>query len=282
MLAPLAGAAAGLICAVFRLGLEAADRGRDALIYWSYQWQIAGFLLVVTAVATAVAVAAWLVRRFAPYTSGSGIPHVEAALLGEVPPAPPALIPVKFFGGLLAIGSSLALGREGPNVQMAAAIAHRLGELSRCSAEDSRILLSAGAGLAAAFNAPIAGAVFVLEELVRRFEPRIAVAALGASAAAIAVARTILGYAPDFQVVALGYQPFTTLPLYGGLGLAAGLLAICYARTVLGMMSLAERFERWPVEARAATIGAVPVLLHSAPIYEALRERAAHDALTRL
>jgi CIC family chloride channel protein len=169
------------------------------------------------------------------------------------------LIPVKFFGGLAAIGSGLALGREGPSVQMGAAIAHRLGELSRCSTDDRRILLAAGAGagLAAAFNAPIAGAVFVLEELVRRFEPRIAVAALGASAAAIAVARAILGDAPDFQVAPLAYQGMATLPLYVGLGIVAGLVAVCYTRTVLGMMSLAESLARYPVEARGAAIGAL-------------------------
>jgi CIC family chloride channel protein len=258
VLAPLAGAGAGLICAVFRLALEAADRASDGLIHWSHQWQIAGFLLVVLAAAAAVAAAAWLVRRFAPYTSGSGIPHVEAALLGETRPAPPALIPIKFFGGLLAIGSGLALGREGPCVQMGAAIAHRLGEVSRCNTGDSRILLAAGAGagLAAAFNAPIAGAVFVLEELVRRFDTRIAIAALGASAAAITVVRAILGHMPDFEVARVGYQPVGTLPLYVMLGAVAGLVSIGYTRTILGLMSLAESFVRCPVEARAAIIGA--------------------------
>src|SRR5882672_9456800 len=249
LLAPLAGAAIGLLCAGFRLALEAADRWRDALILWAHQWNVAGFFLVVAVCAVAVALAAWLVRRFAPYTSGSGIPHVEAALAGEVRPAPPALIPVKFFGGLLAIGSGLALGREGPSVQMGAAIAHRLGELWRCTSDDRRILLAAGAGagLAAAFNAPIAGAVFVLEELVRRFEPRIAVAALGASAAAIAVARAILGDAPDFQVAPLAYQSMATLPLYVGLGIVAGLVALCYTRAVLGMMSVMESLASCPV-----------------------------------
>jgi CIC family chloride channel protein len=258
LVAPVAGAAIGLLCAGFRLALEAADRYRDGVILWAHQWHGVGFLLVVVACAASVAAAAWLVRRFAPYTSGSGIPHVEAALHGEVPPAPPALIPVKFLGGLLAIGSGLALGREGPSVQMGAALAHGLGQVWRCSLEDRRILLAAGAGagLAAAFNAPIAGAVFVLEELVRRFEPRIAVAALGASAAAIAVARAILGHAPDFHIAAIPYQSMGTLPLYVGLGIVAGLMAICYAQSVLGLMSVAERLRRLPVEAQAAFIGA--------------------------
>jgi chloride channel protein, CIC family len=258
VLAPLAGAGAGLICAGFRLALEAADRARDSLISWSYQWQIAGFLLVVAAAAASVAAAAWLVRRFAPCASGSGIPHVEAALLGEVRPATPVLIPVKFLGGLLAIGAGLALGREGPCVQMGAAIAHRLGQLSRCSVADSRILLAAGAGagLAAAFNAPIAGAVFVLEELVRRFDTRITVAALGASAAAIAVARAILGNAPDFHVAAIGYQSSGMLPLYALLGAIAGVAGMAYTRAILSLMSLDERFASFPVEVRAALIGA--------------------------
>ena len=105
---------------------------------------------------------------------------------GELPQAPFRIIPVKFVGGVLAIGSGLALGREGPSVQMGATMAHLIGKVFRRNWPDCRVLLAAGAGagLATAFNAPIAGAIFVLEELVRRFEPRIAIAALGASATA--------------------------------------------------------------------------------------------------
>ena len=152
-----------------------------------------GFLVVVLAGAVAPAIAAWLVRRFSPYASGSGIPHVEAALAQEVPPAPIGLVPVKFFGGILAIGSGLALGREGPSVQIGAGIAVFTARLFRLDWADCRVLLAAGAGagLATAFNAPIAGAVFVLEELVRRFEHRIAIAALAASATAIAVGPSV-------------------------------------------------------------------------------------------
>ena len=92
----------------------------------------------------------------------------------------------------------------------------------------------AGAGLATAFNAPIAGAVFVLEELVRRFDTRIAIAALGASAGAIAVARLLLGPAPDFHVEPLAYAGISTLPLFVALGAVAGLVAMLYNGTLLG------------------------------------------------
>src|SRR5215510_936191 len=107
----VAGAAAGLVGAVFRLSLEWADRLRDTLVKWSQARSVPGFLLVTATCATATGMAAWLVRRFSPHASGSGIPHVEAVLKEELLPAPFRLIPVKFLGGLLSIGSGLALGR---------------------------------------------------------------------------------------------------------------------------------------------------------------------------
>src|SRR5262245_40561350 len=107
LLALVAGALAGFVGASFRLCLEQSDRLRDVLIARAHGWEAVGFLLVLTACAAATALAAWLVRRYSPHASGSGIPHVEAVLRGELPQAPFRLIPVKFFGGLLAIGSGL-------------------------------------------------------------------------------------------------------------------------------------------------------------------------------
>jgi len=199
LLALIAGAAARLVGAIFRLTLQQADRLRDALIGWAQGEKLAGFLIVVVTCAAAALIAAWMVRRFSPHASGSGIPHVEAVLNEQIPQAPFHLIWVKFCGGVLAIGSGLALGREGPSVQMGASVAHLVGKVCRRKWLDCRVLLAAGAGagLATAFNAPMPGAVFVLEELVRRFELRIAVAALGATATAIAMARMFLGDAPE-------------------------------------------------------------------------------------
>jgi chloride channel protein, CIC family len=254
----IAGAAAGLAGAVFRLSLAHADRWREVSLTSTHGRTMSGFALVITVCATATAVAAWLVRRFSPYASGSGIPHVEAVLNEELPQAPYRLIPVKFFGGLLAIGSGLALGREGPSVQMGASLAHLIGTIFRRNGPDCRVLVAAGAGagLATAFNAPIAGAVFVLEELVKRFDARITIATFGASAGAIAVSRLLLGQSPDFHVRPLPSPGFGVVPVYLALGIAAGLLGVAYNRAILGGLASADRVHGWPVEWRAAVIGA--------------------------
>ena len=257
VLSLLAGMVSGLLGAVFRLLLDQADRLRDTLIAWAHGERLVGFLLVVAACAGATAVAAWLVRRFSPQAEGSGIPNVEMVARGELPAPPYRLVPVKFLGGLLAIGSGLALGREGPSVQMGASTAHLLGKLFRRNEDDCKTLLAAGAGagLATAFNAPIGGAVFVLEELVRRFDTRTTVVTLGASAGAIAVARVLLGDAPDFHVEPLPYPGFGTVPIHLALGIVAGLLGVAYNRVLLGTLAASERLHRWPVELRAALVG---------------------------
>src|SRR5262249_28532256 len=149
-------------------------------------------------------------------------------------------------------------GREGPTVQMGATVAHLVGRIFRRTWPDCRVLIAAGAGagLGTAFNAPVAGAVFVLEELVQRFEPRIAIAALGASATAIAAARVLVGDAPDFHVNALGSADAETKPLYFAFGALAGLSAIAYNRALLATREAVNGLIWAPVELRAGLVGA--------------------------
>lgn len=251
------GAAAGLVGAMFRLTLQQADHLRNLLIDWAHGHAIIGFLVLIATCGVATSIAAWLVRRFSPPASGSGIPHVEAVLHGQLETAPYRLAPVKYAGGVLAIGSGLALGREGPSVQMGASIAVFIGHMFRRCWPDCRVLLAAGAGagLATAFNAPIAGAVFVLEELVQRFEHRIAIAALGASATAIMIARPFLGVSPDFDVPLVDYADFEVQPLFYLLGAIAGLVAIVYNWALVKAL-VANRRLPLPVELRAGIVGA--------------------------
>jgi CIC family chloride channel protein len=268
LLALIVGAGAGIVGALFQIALKRGDAYRNALIAWAHGEQFVGLLLLTALSATAVAAAAWLVRRFSPLAAGSGVPHVEAVLRGELPQMPFYLVPIKFVGGLLAIGSGLALGREGPSIQMGASVGYRIGQMFRRNLSDCRVLLAAGAGagLATAFNAPIAGAIFVLEELVQKFETRIAIAALGASATAIAVARIFIGDAPDFDVDSLVYADARVRPLYFVLGAIAGLVAILYNRALLVTIAAANRLERWPVPLRAALVGAaIGILAWFAP-----------------
>jgi len=263
LLSLIAGAASGLVGACFRRLLEAGDGLRNSIIDWSHERGMLGVAIVVALTAAAAGLAAWLVRRFSPVASGSGIPHVEAVLRGKASPAHYILIPVKFVGGLLAIGAGLALGREGPTVQMGASVAHAVGSLFRLTAADARILLAAGAGagLATAFNSPIAGSVFVLEELMRRFDTRITIATLGASAAAIGIARVMLGVEPDFPIESISYPALGSLSLYLAFGLVVGLLGIAYNWVILSSLDVAERLKGVPVAVRAGAVGAAVGLL---------------------
>lgn len=252
------GVGIGVVCGLFRIALHQAQSFRAAVPDWLAERPIVGCVSLTLGAAVAAGFSAWLVRRIVPSAAGSGIPHVESVIAGEAPPAPFTLVPVKFVGGLLAIGAGLALGREGPLVQMGATCAFYVGKLFRCDWRDSQSLLAAGAGagLAAAFNAPLAGSAFVLEELLGRFDMRHATAALGASVAAIMVVRLMDGASPEFAVAARFAPTSIDNFLCLGLGVAAGVMSVAYSGAVLGALDVVDRFSRWPAELKAALIGA--------------------------
>jgi chloride channel protein, CIC family len=259
VLSLLAGAVAGLVGSLFRLGLIQMDVYRTRWIGWAHHLGWPGILLVVGSTALAAGMAAWMVRRFSPEATGSGIPYVEMQLrqrwIGNHIP----IVIVKFVGGLLAIGGGLALGREGPTIQIGAGVGHLIGGLFRRNENERRVLLAAcaGAGLSTAFNAPIAGAVFVLEELVGGFNLPISIATLGASAGAIGLARHILGQQPDFIVPILKQLEVEKIVGHLILGILVGFLGVLYSRAILGAIAVQARLTNIPVECRAGAIGAM-------------------------
>ena len=264
LLSLLVGAVAGLVGSVFRLGLRQLDAWRTLWIERAHVWGWGGALFVIVGVALLAAIAAWMVRTIAPESTGSGIPYVESQLREGWIGNPFRIIWVKLVGGWMAIGGAgLALGREGPTVQIGAVIGYILGGIFRRSEEERLVLLAAGAGagLATAFNAPIAGAVFVLEELVGAFDVPISIATLGTSVGAIGVARLLLGHSPDFAVPMLKQPNLGRVWPHLVLGVVMGLLGIVYARAILGMIALQKHCSKVPVEFRAATVGAMIGLL---------------------
>ena len=133
ILSVMVGAISGLVGAAFRLGLQRADELHNSIAQWAHGYGPSGFFLILTGTALAVGVAAWMVARFSPESGGSGIPHVENQLKKRWSGNPARIAPVKFVGGILAIGSGLALGREGPTIHIGASIGHLLARISQKS-----------------------------------------------------------------------------------------------------------------------------------------------------
>jgi CIC family chloride channel protein len=257
-LSVVVGAFTGGVGALFRVVLHSADGWRTNVIISAHSWGLPGLVFVVLGIALISSLAAWMVSRFAPEASGSGIPDVERQLRVGRFEDPLPIVMVKFIGGLLAIGGGLVLGREGPTVQMGSGIGDLVGRAFRRNDRESRFLLAAGAGagLATAFNAPIAGAIFVLEELTGKFEVAVTATTLGASASAICVSRVFLGQSPDFQVPALGFLNFGVFSVSLVIGTLMGFLGVAYNRCILAGLNLGSRFTQFRGALRAAAIGA--------------------------
>jgi chloride channel protein, CIC family len=177
---------------------------------------------------------------------------------------------VKFVGGALAIGSGLGLGREGPTVQMGGAVGEVVSQWLKVTPRQRQTLVAAGggAGLAAAFNAPLAGLVFVLEEIQRDFTPHVFGAAFIASVTADVVTRSLTTQQSVFHIPAYPTAPLVALPAFLVLGVLAGVLGVAFNRGLLGILDLyarwgewLSRFRGWPMKLSAGLVGAAVGLL---------------------
>ena len=177
-----------------------------------------------------------LIERAAPEATGSGIPQVKAAL-GHVSIALNARVAiVKLLSTLLSLGSGLTLGRQGPTVQIGAAIAAQLSAWVPTSPDHRRQLIAAGAaaGLAAGFNAPIAGVLLVVEELLQDVSGLTLGTAILASFVGAVVSRLLGGGGLNVNMTGLHTSfSIAELPLFIGLGILAGLLGSLFNRGIL-------------------------------------------------
>lgn len=256
--AVIAGVGIGFVGGAFRWCLQTADALRLDLADWAHRLPGPGWLVLIAAAAAGAALAA-LIVRWMPLAAGSGIQHVEAVHLGDAAPPLLRLVPAKFVGGVLAIGSGLVLGREGPTVHMGAAIGAEAARRARLADPDVRMLQAAlgGAGLAVTFNAPIGGALFTLEEVTKSFRLRTVLATVFATATAVGCSRLITGDQPDFHVEPLSSPALAWLPLFVVFGLLTGCLGVAYNRLVLGFLDRVKQVPRIPTVGKAAVIGAV-------------------------
>ncbi|OEJ30546.1 ClC family H(+)/Cl(-) exchange transporter [Streptomyces subrutilus] len=262
LVAAVAGCLVGLVGGSFRWCLVRAEELYTSLLVASERLGGPALLLPVLVTAAGAAIACAIARRM-PSAAGSGIQEVEAVWRGERTPPTLWLVPARFAGGVIAMGSGLLLGREGPTVHMGAVIGAEAGRRTRMSAQDVTLLHTslAGAGLAVAFTAPLGGILFVFEEVTKTVRPRLVLLAVIGTAAAVACSGLIVGSRAVLPVPAVAGPPMALLPAFLLFGAATGVLGAGYNRLVVGMLSSCDRVRRVGPVARAALIGAVVGLL---------------------
>lgn len=181
-----------------------------------------------------------LVYKLSPEAEGHGVPEVIETVAVRGGRMRSRVAVVKTLASAVTIGSGGSVGREGPVVQIGAAIGSTLGRLLRLPAEQLKTLAACGTagGIAAIFNAPIAGAFFALEVITRDFAMRSFSPVILSSVLATVVSRAWFGDHPAFIVQPFDLASALEMPLYAVLGVLCGAVGACFVWTL-------DRFESW-------------------------------------
>ena len=223
------GLGAGISISVFRYLLAGSEilrpviyhNLREALADGQWQW-LALYILSFIIIAYLLK----LIVAREPMCTGSGIPQIKGILQGDMSMRWFSVLWSKIIGGVLAIGAGMSLGREGPSVQIGACVGQGLSQTSRRTGFESRILMTAGAGagLAAAFNAPLAGVIFGLEEMQKTISPALLLTGITASITAATVTEVVFGMSPVFSMGYLLPLPLNLFDVLVAAGIVIGLL----------------------------------------------------------
>lgn len=233
---------------MFHISLDYGDALRNKAIDFAHRHDTAGLCSVLALTTVAVIVSAVLAIRFAPEASGGGISHLKGVLSGLGPFRWVRVLLVKFISTVIGSTAGLMLGRAGPSIHMGGAIGHGLSNLWPIKGYNNHSVMVAaggGAGLSAAFNSPLAGLVFVLEELDTRCTSREFFAAAIACLTSDTVCRLVLGQYPTFNVAIAEAPPLNQLAAFLPLGVLSALTGCLFNRTFLAAQKL-TRLAFWP------------------------------------
>jgi len=224
----LVGLVAGLVVLLYRIALEYAGEWRNMVLGMAEKspLYIAGWFVALAIMAVIVA----RLLKFESLISGSGIPQLKAEMINKLDTCWWKIVLAKFVGGFLCIFGGLALGREGPSIQLGAMTGKGVSKSLDRGKTEEKFLLTCGAsaGLAAAFHAPLAGVMFSLEEIHKNFSVSVLLSVMTASLTADVLCSTILGVDAVFS-----FEVVDVLPLryYGAivlLGFVLGLMGAFY------------------------------------------------------
>lgn len=243
----LSGIISGLLVVLYRLGIEfGTDTARK--IYFALRLHpvmIIPWVLLIILVGLLIA---WLVK-LEPMASGSGIPQVEGILLYGLKIKWYTVLCVRYLAGFASSFFGLSLGREGPSIQIGAAGSQAVaGKLGKNKLEENYLITGgAAAGLSAAFNAPLSGIVFALEEVHRSFSPLILIAATTASLTADVVSKNFFGLKPVLSFINIPQLPLRFYLWLVLIGILSGLAGSLMNRSLLSFQTL---YKKLPLFAR--------------------------------
>jgi CIC family chloride channel protein len=215
--------------------------------------------------------AGWLVERWAPEAKGSGIPQVKAALANVPIALNLRVAAVKLCSVILTLGSGFNLGRQGPTVQVGAALAAQLSQWIPTSPEYRRQIIAAGAaaGLAAGFNAPLAGVLFVVEEFLQDFSGLTLGTAILASFVGAVVSRVLGGdgLSLNLNMTNAASASLQDIPFFLLLGALAGLLGALLSKGIFVSLAVYRRLHLslpWKIGLAGLISGSVAILVPAA------------------
>jgi CIC family chloride channel protein len=240
------GLSAGLAAVAFQL-----------VITWLYQWGFIAlshqrFLTFALGTLAIMVVSSLLVglllSAFCPEAAGSGIPQLKLAFWKDFGAMPWRVAWVKFLAGAISVGGGASMGREGPSVQLAGAISSNLAGLAGEPKQNRRAATAAGAaaGLAAAFNAPLAAMAFVLEEIIGDLNSRMLGGVLLAAVLGALVVQAIIGKQPAFSLTGVdtpSWVGYAMTPLVAAL---AGVVGVYFQRFSLGLRQRVKATKQVP------------------------------------
>jgi len=246
----LLGLAAGLAAVLFHLAIHFIySQGLERLVHYSPANFLIGSFLIVTVTA---GVSGWLLTRFCPDAAGSGIPQLKLSFWKDFGHVPWRVVWVKFVAGALSVGGGSSLGREGPSVQLAGGLTSQLAGLLGHAKNDRRSAAASGAaaGLAAAFNTPLAAVTFVLEEIIGDLNSRMLGAVLLAAVIGALVAHGLLGAQPAFILHGQGAPQWIGYALTPLVAAVAAVGGCWFQQLSLGLRAFNKRPHRLPAWTR--------------------------------
>ena len=241
----LVGLVAGIIAVLYRLVLGRAEH-LSQMIYTFISGNMSLVIPLFIGLGVIGTLIGILVRKY-PLIGGSGIPQVEGQLLGYFKNPWLSTLIAKFIGGAVTVLAGLSVGREGPCIQLGAAAAHGIGDKLAATRTEKKILIASGAsaGLSAAFNAPLAGVMFALEEIFRYFSPIILLATIVSAVAADLVSSSSFGLEPIFDFIIEEKIPLENYWLILILGALIGLSGALYNYMLINSIFIYKKIGNW-------------------------------------